>query len=83
MKKVARIVGLCSRPLQLSFLAASPTERQALERVVEQESDWIVNKMRSKGYELEGTVAGVYGIFTRGPARGTIRVLEPAAKSNA
>ena len=78
MKKVARIVGLCSKPLQARYLAAAPGERTALDAIVEHESDWIINKMRKKGYRLEARVAGVYGIFTRGQARGTIRALEPS-----
>jgi hypothetical protein len=74
MKKVARIVGLCSKPLQRRYLAAAEPERAELLRIVEQESDWIVNKLSRKGYVLEGRVAGIYGIFTRGHARGTITV---------
>jgi hypothetical protein len=79
MKKVARIVGLCSKPLQQRYLAAPEEERQALLQVVHQESDWIINKMRKKGYELEGTVAGVYGVFTRGQARGTLKRQDESA----
>ena len=74
MKKVAKIVGLCSRPMQARYLAASSQERQELDHVVEQESSWIRHKMQRKGYQLEGTVAGVYGIFTRGPAQGTVEL---------
>jgi len=79
MKKVARIVGLCSRPLQQRYLAAPKEERGALLEVVHQESDWIINKMRTKGYALEGTVADIYGIFTRGQARGAIRLHDQTA----
>lgn len=79
MKKVARIVGLCSKPLQNRYLAAPAEERGALLEVVHQESDWIINKMRKKGYGLEGTVADIYGIFTRGQARGTIRLKDQTA----
>ena len=75
MKKVARIVGLCSPALQRRYLSASPSEREALASIVDQESDWIVNKLGRKGYRLEGRVAGIYGIFTRGQARGTIELL--------
>jgi hypothetical protein len=74
MKKVARIVGLCSKPLQRRYLAATPGERQGLLEIVDQESDWILNKMRKKGYVLEGKVADIYGIFLRGQARGTIQL---------
>ena len=35
--------------------------------------------MSRKGYRLEGTVGGVLGIFTRGPAQGSIRLGEEAA----
>jgi hypothetical protein len=78
VKKVARIVGLCSKPVQQRYLAATPAEQASLRAVVDREQDWIVQKMRKKGYRLEGRVAGVYGLFTRGPARGTIE-LEAAA----
>jgi hypothetical protein len=81
MKKVSRIVGLCSRPLQRRYLAATPEERRTLDEVVRSESDWIISKLRRKGYELEGTVCGVYGVFTRGQARGTLRLLDAAAVS--
>ncbi|UCF66950.1 MAG: hypothetical protein JSV80_14360 [Acidobacteriota bacterium] len=82
MKKVAKIVGLCSRPLQVRYLAASESERAALRELVEGESGWILGKMRSKGYELEATVGEIYGIFTRGPARGTIKLSEHSAVSS-
>ena len=75
MKKVARIVGLCSPPLQRRYLSATPSERTALDPIVDQESHWIIDKMGRKGYRLEAKVGGVYGIFTRGQARGTIRLL--------
>ncbi|MHC4992913.1 MAG: hypothetical protein ACYTGC_18220 [Planctomycetota bacterium] len=79
-KKVARIVGLCSPPLRRRYLCATPEEREALRPVVDQESGWILERMRRKGYELEGTVAGVLGVFTRGQARGTLELRrEPAA----
>ena len=84
MKKVVRVVGLCSRPLQQRYLAATPSERESLRQVVEQESVWIMGKMQNKGYRLEARVAGVLGIFTRGPASGTIELLresEPAGAS--
>ena len=48
--------------------------REALLKVVDAESDWIINKMAKKGYRLEGTVADIYGIFLRGSACGTIRM---------
>ncbi|MHC4947456.1 MAG: hypothetical protein ACYTG1_04245 [Planctomycetota bacterium] len=84
MKKVVRIVGICSRPLQARYLAATPAERKELDVVVEQESSWMVGRMQNKGYRLEGTVAGVLGIFTRGPAQGSIvlRHREPATVSS-
>jgi hypothetical protein len=81
MKKVVRVVGLCSRPLQARYLAATEDERLALREVVDSESWWIMDRMRGKGYELEARVGEIYGIFTRGHARGTIRVLEEAAQA--
>ena len=85
MKKVSKIVGLCSRPLQRRYLSATPEERAQLDTVVRSESDWIVNKLRRKGYELEGTILGIYGVFTRGQARGTLRIgtAEPVSASQA
>ena len=79
MKKVAKIVGLCSPPLQRRYRSATPDERAALDEIVEQEQDWIINKLAKKGYRLEGKVGGVYGIFTRGQARGTIELLRADA----
>ena len=40
-----------------------------------------LKKMRKKGYALEGRVAGVYGIFTRGQARGTIELEHTSASA--
>ena len=36
----------------------------------------MVDRMAVKGYRLEATVADVLGVFTRGPARGAIKMLE-------
>ena len=82
MMKVVKIKGLCSRPLQQRVLAAGDEERAALLGLVEKEKDWMIHKMRNKGFELEGTVAGVYGIFTRGSASGTLRVLTATANAS-
>ena len=82
MKKVSKIVGLCSRPIQRRYLAATPDERRQLDEVVRSERDWIINKLRRKGYEMEGTILGIYGVFTRGQARGTLRVREQATVSS-
>jgi hypothetical protein len=79
MKKVVKIVGLCSPPLQQRYLAASGPEQERLRPILEQERGWIMEKMHSKGYRLEGTVVDVLGIFTRGPARGAIRLCEREA----
>jgi hypothetical protein len=79
MKKIATIKGLCSRPLQQRYLAATAEERRELLEVVRKESSWMIEKMRGKGYRLEGTVGDIYGIFTRGQARGSIRLGEEAA----
>lgn len=79
MKKIVSIKGLCSRPLQQRYLSATPEERRELLEVVRKESSWMIGKMRNKGYELEATVGDIYGIFTRGQGRGTIRVGEEAA----
>jgi hypothetical protein len=74
MKKVAKIKGIVSRPLQIRYLEASEAERASLRRAIEEESHWMIDKMRRKGYRLEATVADVFGVFTRGAAAGTVRV---------
>ena len=48
--------------------------RRQLDAVIRSESDWIVNKLRRKGYEMEGTILGIYGVFTRGVARGKVEL---------
>ena len=78
MKKVVKIKGLCSRPLQRRILEAGESERAALLETLSAESDWMIERMQRKGYELEAIVAGMYGIFTRSFARGT---LEPQRKA--
>ena len=70
--KVVKIKGLCSRPLQQRVLMAAEPERSALLDAVHKESGWMISKMQRKGFTLEATVAGVFGVFTRGPATGTI-----------
>jgi hypothetical protein len=79
MKRIVKIKGLCSKPLQQRYLSATPGERQALLDVVRQESQCMIDKMRAKGFQLEGTAGDIYGIFTRGQGRGTIRLGEDAA----
>lgn len=74
MKKIAKIKGLCSRPLQERYSSATPEERQELLEVVRTESRWMIDKMRGQGFELEGTVGDIYGIFTRGQGQGTVRL---------
>jgi hypothetical protein len=74
MMKVVKIKGLCSKPLQRRILEATDAERHALRGLADRERDWIINKMHRKGYELEAVVAAMVGIFTRGPARGTLEV---------
>lgn len=77
MKKVARIRGIVSKTLQERYLGATEDERLAMRELIDRESRWMIEKMGRKGYQLEGTVAEVYGIFTRGAARGRLKVLEP------
>ena len=81
MKRVSKLVGIVSKPLQRSYLCASPTERESLLPVIEQESHWMIERMAGKGYQLEGRVAEVYGLFTRGTARGTLRIVREAQRS--
>ena len=78
MKTVVKVVGLCSRPLQARYLAATEDERQALRGAVDGESWCVIDQMRAKGYEIEATVGRIYGIFTRGHARGSIRLRSEA-----
>lgn len=82
MKRISKLAGLVSKPLQRKYLVATPEERASLHSLIEKESEWMVQKMARKGYRLEATVADVYGLFTRGAARGTVRmrdVREPVA----
>ncbi|MHC5111579.1 MAG: hypothetical protein ACYTHJ_17070 [Planctomycetota bacterium] len=81
MKRVSTLKGLCGKPLQRRYLAATEEERQALEPLIERESQWIIDKLARKGYQLEARVAGVYGLFTRGAGRGTISLVERGEKS--
>ena len=52
MKKVAKIVGLYSRPLQERYLTATPEERESLLTVVDREKDWMIDKMREEAGKL-------------------------------
>ena len=78
MKRICKLAGIASKPLQQRYLAATPEEREAL---VEQESQWMLEKMARHGYRLEATVAGVYGLFTPGQAQGAVRREEQEART--
>lgn len=81
MKRVCKLAGIVSRPLQARYLMATEAEREALLPVIQQESRWMIDKMAGKGYRLEATVNEVFGLFTRGSARGTTRLLEEDART--
>jgi len=81
MKRICRLAGIVSKPLQRRYLAATPEEREALAPVLESESRWMLEKMARRGYRLEATVAGVYGLFTRGQAQGAVRLEEASAET--
>ena len=72
MKKVTKLVGIVSRALQMRYLICGEQERDALKPLIERESEWMIKRMAHKGYQLEPTVSEVYGLFTRGPAIGTL-----------
>lgn len=76
MNRVSKLCGIVSKPMQSRYLAASPDERRSLQPAIDQESQWMIDKMARKGYQLEATVAGVYGLFTRGVARGTVQWIQ-------
>ena len=73
MKKVVKLRKLVSRPMQIRFQLASEEEREAMRPVIQEEGKWVIQKMAKKGFELEATVFDVYGLFTRGPAKGNLR----------
>jgi hypothetical protein len=73
MKRVSKLVGIVPRELQERYVGASEAERASLRPVIEREQGWMIERMAAKGYRLEGTVLDVFGLFTRGPARGTLR----------
>ncbi|MCB9851436.1 MAG: hypothetical protein H6817_12110 [Phycisphaerales bacterium] len=75
MKRVSKLAGIVSKPLQRRYLLATESERQSLLPIIERESRWMLDKMAGKGYQLEAKVAGVYGLFTRGIARGTVQLV--------
>ena len=83
MKKVAKLKKLVSRPLQVRYLNASEQERESLLPVIEAERRWRIDKLTRKGYQLEATVAEVYGVFTRGTARGTLNTSAAATEATA
>ncbi len=79
MKRVSKLAGIVSKPLQRRYLLATEAERRALLPVIEQESQWMIDRMARKGYRLEARVADVYGLFTRGSARGTVCLVDQPA----
>ena len=76
VKRVCRLTGIVSRPLQTRYLLATEAERETLKPVIQQESRWMVDKMARKGYRLEATVSEVFGLFTRRGAIGTVRLTD-------
>ena len=75
MKRVSKLKGLVGKPLQKRYLSATESEREALQPMIDRESEWIMQKMYRKGYKLEATVSGIYGLFTRGAAVGTTKIV--------
>ena len=83
MKRVSKLAGIVSKPLQRRYLLATEAERENLLPAIERESQWMIDKMARKGYRLEARVCGVYGLFTRGAARGTVRLVDAPAMATA
>ena len=82
MKKPAKLKRLVSRPMQIRYLAASDENRQAMRQLIEEESQWRINKMQKRGFRLEATVDDVFGLFTRGPARGKVKLVSAEATAS-
>lgn len=78
MKKIVKMRKLVSRPMQIRYQTASAEERAAMRSVIDQESQWVVEKMAKKGFQLEATVFDVYGVFTRGPAQNSLQTTAAA-----
>jgi hypothetical protein len=82
VKRESKLVGIVSKPLQKRYRHANESERQRLHEVIERESRWMIDKMARKGYQLEGRVGGVYGLFTRGSQRGSLRLEAELARAS-
>lgn len=74
MKNV-KLKDLLRSPLRKRYLLAGQDQRLALESVVADERAAVVAMMSERGYRLEAVVGDVYGVFTRGSAVGTMRVV--------
>lgn len=83
MKRVCKLAGIVSKPLQRRYLQSTPEEQAELRSTIESESRWMIDKMSRKGYRLEAIVAGVYGLFTRGEASGRVELVDRVEKSTA
>lgn len=81
MKKVVKLKGITSKETRQAYLSASEEERDSLRSQIEKESHMMIDRMAEKGYRLEATVAAVFGVFTRGAAAGTIKLLSTADRS--
>lgn len=76
MSKHLRLKPFARRALRRRYLKASDEDRAALRPALEASRDEVVQRMVARGYRLEATVSDVMGLFTRGPARGSIRLHE-------
>ena len=80
MQKTAKMKWLIRKPVRLRYFAATPEQREALQPVIEAERAWRIGKMAKKGFQLEATVADVFGVFTRGSAQGTVQLVSQPAE---
>ena len=76
MKESAKLKKLVSRPLMIRYQVASPTQRQEMKTLIEEESQWVIHRMTGKGFHLQAIVDEVYGLFTRSAAKETVRMVD-------
>ena len=74
MKNV-KLKKLLRSPLRKRYQLAGQDQRSALESVIADEREAVVATMSERGYRLEAVVGDVYGVFTRGSAVGTTRMV--------
>lgn len=76
MAKRVKLRRLMRRPLMRRLRRATRAQREALAMGLEGHKRDVIDKMKSRGYQLEAIVSENVGVFTRGRAIGSVELVD-------